>query len=129
MFVALKLRSIPRAQCFCFGQLGGGARQILRSAGKRSLGLRELRLGGDSGRGIVGLRNAHRRTLRIQLRHRLVVLCLGLGIRNLLLAGIEVDQRLPGFHHLVVGYIHRGRGARDPRAHHVQMSIHLRVIG
>ena len=55
-----------------------------------------------------------KKALRIQLRHGLIILSLGLRIRHLLFARVKIDQRLAGFDNLVLRDIHRGGRAANP---------------
>ena len=64
----------------------------------------------------------------MQLCHGLIVVCLGLSERYLQISGIEIQERLPSLHRLIVFNVNSGDGTLNPGSDRIQVSVDLCII-
>ena len=64
----------------------------------------------------------------MQLRHGLIVVCLGLSERYLQISGIEIHERLPRLHRLIVFNVNSGDGTLNPGSDRIQVGVDLCII-
>ena len=101
----------------------------MRCRGEGFPRLVQLHVGGNVSLDVIRLGNCNVGALRLQLRHRLVILGARQLVGHLLLARVQIHKGLAGFHDLIVGNMHGGDGSGNPRADNTKVSVHLGIVG
>ncbi len=128
-FVALKVRLRPGVVGFRLRERGGGGFAIAFGNGERGLRIGDVGFACGNVGGVLHLRDGNVRLLGDDHAAGLRELREGLIEGDLIIARIEIDQRVTGFDHLVVVDIDVSDSAVDASADGVEMRIHLGIVG
>ena len=103
--------------------------EIALSDGQTCLGIGQVRLAARNVSAVFHLRQGHVRRLREDHAARLCQLGERLVERDLIIARIEIHQRVAGFYDLIVFDVDLYNRSFDARADGVQVGIHLGIVG
>ena len=126
--IAGKVCLVPLVDGLRLFQFGNGAVEVVLRSGERSVRGDYFRLLRGEIVLVADLSDRQVRVRSAELSKGLVVLRLRLLQRNLVVAGIKLNQQFSCLHGLVVVHMDGGDGAIDARGDRIQMAVHLGII-